>query len=147
MKTKQGAFFLLLILCGFGLKAQVAEYYFCVNSEEYESFKAHVVFKGLDFGQGSAEQMVRNDLESMLGESMEIKVFSPSTCPCENDCQQVEISAKDWNGNLDERGLSFKSIWGSTVEIGDAVISEGRALWNNPGEFLMTRVFGQSTKK
>ena len=90
--------------------------------------------------------MVRNDLESMLGESMEIKVFSPSTCPCENDCQQVEISAKDWNGNLDERGLSLKSIWGSTVEIGDAVISEGRALWNNPGEFLMTRVFGQSTK-
>ncbi len=124
------------------LQAQVAEYFFCVESEEYESFKAHVVFKGLDFGLASAEQMVRNDLESMLGPSMQVKRYSAADCPCKNDCQQVEIKAKDWNGNLNDRDLSLGSVWGSTVEIGDAIIGEGKALLNNPGEFLMTRIFG-----
>lgn len=147
MKTLSRFYLICLLFFSISLKAQVAEYFFCVSSDEYQTFKARVVFNGLDFGQNSAEQMVRNDLQSLLGESMQIKVYSESTCDCKADCQQVEIKAKDWNGNLDERELSLQSIWGSTVEIGDALISEGKALWSNPGEFLMTRIFGQEVKK
>ena len=33
------------------LKAQAAEYHFCVQSDAYETFKARVVFRGLDFGE------------------------------------------------------------------------------------------------
>ena len=142
MKRIYLSIFFAFLLCP-SIYGQVAEYFFCIESEEYESFKAHVVFNGLDFGEASAKQMARNDLEKLLGEDMKITSFSEQDCPCKSECQQVEVKAKDWDGNLEDRGLSLESLWGSTVEIGDAIISEGNALWNNPGEFLMSRVLGR----
>jgi len=29
------------------------------------------------------------------------------------------------------------------VEITDNIVSEGKALWDNPGQFLMTRILGK----
>lgn len=132
-------FFLLLSSSAF---AQVAEYRFCIQSDNYETFKARVVFRGLDFGRSSALQMVRNDLEAVLEGDFEISTFDDS-CPCKGECPQVEVSSADWGGKLSDREGDIKSIWGSAVEITDAVVTEGKALWENPGEFLMTRILGQ----
>jgi hypothetical protein len=125
------------------IKAQAAEYDFCVQSDNYETFKAHVVFKSIDFGQSSARQMVLNDLDAALNGEFTVVKFNETNCPCEGDCAQVEVTSKDWDGNISDNGLEIGNIWGSAVEITDAVVSEGKALWDNPGQFLMTRILGQ----
>lgn len=120
----------------------MAEYLFCVKSDTYESFKARVVFKGLDFGENSARQMVLNDLNEVL--EGEFSLSRDSTdCPCRADCPQVEVNSDNWRERFKKGEGDIKTIWGNAVEVGDAVISEGRALWDNPGEFLMTRILGQ----
>lgn len=138
------AIFLFLSLClsttSFG---QAAEYIFCIESETYQTFTARVVFKGLDFGENSAKQMVLNDLNQVLEGKFTINRYSES-CPCENgECPRVEVSSDNWRDNFKNGDADIESLWGSAVEVGDAVISEGKALLDNPGEFLMSRIFGQ----
>lgn len=144
MNLRKIALVFALLLGSHFAQAQAAEYLFCVQSENYETFKARVVFRGLDFGKNSAEQMVRNDLEAVLEGDFQISLFA-SDCPCEN-CPQMEVTSKDWDGNFSENDGSLNNIWGSAVEISDAVVSEGKALWDNPGEFLMTRLLGSKKK-
>lgn len=145
MSFSKFGFLLLFLGLGTFLSGQVAEYSFCVQSDNYETFKAHVVFRGLDFGSSSAQQMVRNDLEAVLDGDFEISVFDDA-CPCSEGCPQVEVTSKDWGGNLADSEGKITNIWGSAVEITDAVVSEGKALMNNPGQFLMTRILGQDEK-
>lgn len=140
MNLRKIGLVLTLIFSSHFAQAQAAEYLFCVQSDNYETFKARVVFRGLDFGRNSAEQMVRNDLEAALNGEFQISSFSDA-CPCK-DCPQMEVTSKDWDGNFSENDGSLNNIWGSAVEISDAVVSEGKALWDNPGEFLMTRLLG-----
>lgn len=142
MQRKLTILIITFLLFANAAKAQVAEYYFCVQSEKYETFKAHVVFRGLDFGRNSAKQMVRNDLEAVLEGQFEIIPFT-ETCPCEGECPQVEVSSKNWHKGHPDKEADLENAWGSAVEITDALISEGKALWDNPGEFLMTRILGQ----
>ncbi len=146
MSFKSFGFLLCLLFLGHFAQGQAAEYLFCVNSDNYETFKARVVFRGLDFGRNSARQMVLNDLEAVLEGKFQISPYNDS-CPCGADCPQVEVTSKDWNGNLNENDGNFNNLWGSAVEITDAVVSEGKALWENPGNFLMTRLLGQDEKK
>lgn len=142
MKTSKQLFFLIGFCLTTICQAQVAEYLFCVKSDTYESFKARVVFKGLDFGENSARQMVLNDLNEVL--EGEFSLSRDSTdCPCRADCPQVEVNSDNWRERFKKGEGDIKTIWGNAVEVGDAVISEGRALWDNPGEFLMTRILGQ----
>jgi len=122
-------------------QAQVAEYVFCVKSDTYETFKARVVFRGLDFGMNSAKQMVSNELKEVLKGEFSIKIFDES-CECV-ECPQVEVNSANWRDNFKKEGGDIKSIWGSAVEVGDAVISGGKELWDNPGAFLMNRILGQ----
>lgn len=123
--------------------AQAAEYIFCIESESYETFTARVVFKGLDFGANSAKQMVLNDLNQVLEGDFKLTTYSEA-CPCNGECPRIEVSSDNWRENFKNGDAKIENLWGSAVEVGDAVISEGKALWDNPGEFLMTRIFGQS---
>ena len=52
-------------------------------------------------------------------------------------------ASKDWDGNIGNRQEGVNGMWGSAVEITDNIVSEGKALWDNPGQFLMTRILGK----
>tara|TARA_Y100001934_G_scaffold201251_1_gene237278 strand:+ start:1317 stop:1748 length:432 start_codon:yes stop_codon:yes gene_type:complete len=142
MKTK--SLFMLFLAMGLSanLKAQAAEYHFCVQSDAYETFKARVVFRGLDFGETSARMMVLNDLGAVLEGEFKVTSFDEH-CDCYGDCPQVEVTSKDWDGNIGNRQEGVNGMWGSAVEITDNIVSEGKALWDNPGQFLMTRILGK----
>ena len=133
--------FLLLFLIG-GLAQGQTSYYFCVESEDYETFKAKVDFKSLDFGETAARQMLINELNNTLDAELNITPYSPNTCSCKSDCQELQIGAKDWDGNFGDNDFSVSGSYGSAVEIADVLISSGQELLNNPGRFLMDRVFG-----
>jgi hypothetical protein len=137
--------FLLFFLIG-GLAQGQTSYYFCVESEDYETFKAKVDFKSLDFGESAAKQMLINELSNTLSAELTISLYNPQTCPCKADCQEVQVGAKDWDGNLGDNDFSVSGSYGSAVEIADVLISSGKELLNNPGRFLMDRVFGSQGK-
>jgi hypothetical protein len=132
---------LLFILIGSLVQGQTS-YYFCVESEEYETFKAQVEFKSFDFGESAAKQMLLNDLQNSLKGELKVAKFNPKTCSCPGNCPEVKVSAKDWDGNFSDNEFSVSGAYGSAVEIADVLISSGQELLNNPGRFLMDRVFG-----
>lgn len=117
-------------------------YYFCVESEAYETFKAKVEFKSFDFGESAAKQMLLNDLQNSLKGELKVAKYSPKTCACPGNCPELTVSAKDWDGNFSDNEFSVSGAYGSAVEIADVLISSGQELLNNPGRFLMDRVFG-----
>jgi len=132
---------LLFLLIG-GLIQGQTSYFFCVESEDYETFKAQVDFKSFDFGESAAKQMLLNDLKSSLPGELKVTKYKPKTCACPGNCPEVKISAKDWDGNFGDNEFTLSGAYGSAVEIADVLISSGKELLNNPGRFLMDRVFG-----
>lgn len=135
-----------MLLLGWGASAQ-ADYYFCVQSDEYKSFKAHVHFKSFDFGEMAARKILENELALTLEANFQISTFSAEICPCKTNCKTVEVHTKDWNGNFGETELTLGTAYGSAVEIADVVIGEGKALFEDPGGYLMTRFFGKEKKE
>jgi hypothetical protein len=134
---------LLLFLLIAGLAQGQTSYYFCVESEDYETFKAEVEFKSFDFGESAAKQMLLNDLQNSLEGELIVSKFNTKTCSCKDGlCPEVTIKAKDWDGNFSDHEFSVSGAYGSAVEIADVLISSGQELLNNPGRFLMDRVFG-----
>tara|TARA_R110002050_G_scaffold69210_2_gene149760 strand:+ start:14625 stop:15074 length:450 start_codon:yes stop_codon:yes gene_type:complete len=132
---------LLFLLIG-GLAQGQTSYFFCVTSEDYETFKAEVEFKSFDFGQSAAKQMLLNDLQNSLSGEIQVSTYNPKTCSCPGNCPEVKIGAKDWDGNFSDNEFSVSGAYGSAVEIADVLISSGQELLNNPGRFLIDRVFG-----
>jgi hypothetical protein len=134
---------LLLFLLFTGLAQGQTSYYFCVESEDYQTFKAVVEFKSLDFGQSAAKQMLLNDLKNTLEGELIVSKFNTKTCTCkEEKCPEVKIKSQDWDGNISDNEFTIPGAYGSVVEIADVLISSGQELLNNPGRFLMDRVFG-----
>ena len=132
---------LLFILIG-GLAQGQTSYFFCVTSEDYETFKAEVEFKSFDFGESAAKQMLLNDLQNSLSGEIQVSTYNSKTCSCSGNCPEVKVGAKDWDGNLSDNEFSVSGAYGSAVEIADVLISSGQELLNNPGRFLIDRVFG-----
>lgn len=136
---------LLFLLIG-GLAQGQTSYYFCVESEDYETFKAKVEFKSLDFGEMAAKQMLINELKNTLKIDLKVALYNPQTCACPGECPEVKVDAKDWDGNFGDNEFSVSATFGSAVEIADVLISSGQELLNNPGRFLIDRVFGSKGK-
>jgi hypothetical protein len=135
MKKLTGFVLVLSLFASLSLLGQKALYQFCVSSSDFNTFKAAVVFKSIDFGEVAARQMVYNKVQSHLGSSVKVQSFS-AACACADTCALLEVSATDWDGHLSEVGLSTSSILGASAEVLDKVFSQGQRLLTNPGGFV-----------
>lgn len=126
--------------------AKPAEYFFCVKSSKFETFKAHVVFRSVDFGETAARQMVYNDLKKHLGKDVQITPYNTQSCPCKQNCAVLEVMAKDWDGNMGETETNTSTIVGSAAEMLDKVIYESKEMFTDPGGFIKRKFFGAEEK-
>lgn len=136
------ALFAAITLSTFSAAAKPAEYFFCVQSESFPTFKAHVVFRSVDFGETAARQMVFNDVRMHLGDDVTIKPYSDNLCQCDGTCPILEVTSKDWDGNLS--GNDNSSIVGSAAEVLDKLVYETKELFTDPGSFLKRKLFGEN---
>lgn len=90
----------------------------------------------MDFGERAALAILENELRDQLKVPVEISPYRPKTCPCQKDCQVLEVSAKDWDGNWNSDELNLNSVYGAAVEVTEMILSEGRQLFTNPGKFI-----------
>lgn len=136
------ALFTLLLFSGFGY-GQKAVYNFCVSSPSVKTFKAQVAFSSIDFGETAARQMVFNEVNKALGSEAKITRYN-STCSCHKSCPILEVTCNDWDGNMGENDMSTASILGSLAEIADKFVSESKAIFTDPGDFLKRNFFSSS---
>ncbi|AEV31530.1 hypothetical protein [Owenweeksia hongkongensis] len=141
----QRLFTVILLLIAFSAMAEPASYIFCIEAEGFESFKAVVTFRAVDFGEGTARQMVMNKVRPALGDTTKIDIILTGTCPCGTDCQTLKVVPKNWSGNLSEnydKG-GAKTLPSSCAAVIDKLAYEAESLFSDPGGFLKRNLFGQ----
>lgn len=132
---------LLFAFSLFALSANAQEYTFCVISEQRGVFKAEVLLTDLDLGRWAARSMLQNELNAHLREGYSLSAFDPARCACRDTCRVLEVRAEDWDGNWSDNELGLESALGAITEVGNKLMGEGRALWRNPGGYLVKRLF------
>lgn len=130
----------------FSAMAESASYTFCIEADGFESFKAVVTFRSVDFGENTARQMVMNQVRPALGDTINIDVILTGVCPCGTDCQTLKVVPKNWGGNLSEnydKG-GAKTLPTSCAAAIDHLMYEAESLFSDPGGFLKRNLFGQN---
>lgn len=79
-----------------------------------------VALRAVDFGENAARQMVIKRVKPHLKGDFEVSVYDPETCPCADDCPLLEVTAEDWDGNIDKAEAS--TIMGSAAESLDLIV-------------------------
>ncbi len=129
----------------FSAMADPSSYIFCIEAEGFESFKAVVTFRAVDFGESTARQLVLNEVRPALGDTVKIDIILTAICPCGTDCQTLTVVPKNWSGNLSEnytRG-GAKTLPTSCAAAIDKLVYEAESLFSDPGGFLKRNLFGQ----
>ncbi|WP_417610175.1 hypothetical protein [Owenweeksia hongkongensis] len=141
----KGLFTGILMCIAFSAMAEPASYTFCVEAKGFESFKAVVTFRAVDFGEGTARQMIMNKVRPALGDTTEIDILLTEICTCGTDCQTLKVVPENWSGNLstnyDNGGA--KTLPSSCAAVIDKLAYEAESLFNDPGGFLKRNLFGQ----
>lgn len=135
---------LALMLMGMAVHAETT-YLFCIKSDSFDTFKAQVTFRTVDFGENAARQMVINRVKPHLDGDFEISVYKESTCVCEAECPVLEVTAQDWDGNMSD--AKANTIMGSAAESLDMIFYNAKEIFNNPGGFLKKAFFGSKDGK
>lgn len=113
----------------FNLNAAPGHYIFCVSGQHFDTFKAEVTFRAIDFGEMAAREMLFAKIHHQLGEDISIKNYHPNNCPCKSNCPKLQLTAEQLRVNN-------SSIMGSMAEMVDVVAWNTKELFSNPGGFL-----------
>ncbi len=133
----------ILFLTTISADAESATYKFCINVEGFESFRAEVNFRAVDFGENTARQMVMNEIRSAFGETVKVSITGQAVCPCDNNCQILKVTPRKWDGNM---GRNFekagvKTLPSSSAAVIDHLMFEVQSLFSDPGGFLRRNFF------
>lgn len=121
------AFFVLQL----SAQGQGAVYNFCVATPGYNSFKAEVVFQAVDFGEGTAKNLLMAKVKPILGDSAVVKKFNHNTCQCQGECQVLVVTPEM---DLKTDNLSeFSTTAACSI---DKAVYEVREAFNDPKAFL-----------
>lgn len=135
----------ILMFTAFSAMAEPASYTFCIEAAGFESFKAVVTFRAVDFGENTARQMVMNKVRPALGDTTNIDIILTGICPCGTDCQTLKVTPQNWSGNLSENydQGGAKTLPTSCAAAIDKLVYETESLFSDPGGFLKRNLFGQ----
>lgn len=115
--------------------AQGASYSFCVKSDEFESFKAVVVFEAVDFGRNSAKLILKQQLKAKLNTEISLfPFFSSSNCGCVNDvCKEIVLNASKIKGvfSVEETG-NTSEMPAAAMGTLDRAVTEAKKIMDDP---------------
>ncbi len=136
---------LLFSLCCFSVvsHAQAASYSFCVKSDEFESFKAVIVFQSVDFGRSSAQLILKQQLETKLKTKVSLyPFFSSSNCGCMQDvCQEIVLHASKIKGVLSvEETNNTENMPAVAMGTVDRAVTEAKKIMADPKILLDSAV-------
>ena len=89
--------------------------------------------------------MVRKRLKPHLEDDFSISPFDSETCLCEGTCAVLEVTAEDWDGDINEAETS--TIMGSAAESMDLIIYNAREIFSDPGGFIKKTFFGSKREE
>ncbi len=135
--------FLFFVFLSNTLPAQPIRHSFCVQSEEYESFKATLVFESVDFGEQTAKYILTQQLEPKLKAQLRLFPYSSAiSCECTNEsCPELVLMANETNGVFKTRyakkGENMPSAAVGTI---DKIVAESKKIIDDPQAALKTAV-------
>jgi hypothetical protein len=133
----------VFFICTLASAKAETSYSFCIQSEQYESFKATLVFESVDFGKAMAQLILKQQLESKLGCDVNmLPFFSDKNCGCAGEtCQEIKLRANKIQGKfkVDQTGDKM-AMPAAAIGTVDKIVTEAQKMIDNPESILQAAI-------